>query len=723
MNVPLTKQMVLVLTWSGLAMAAAGGDVLFEEGSETGQVRTLAGRGAHCTGSTQTETVHSGLRALRLEYQTDVSGYFGWGLRQGGLLPGRAAQLRLSLWLHGDGQAHVTRATFHLVDAKGEVFQYVAYAGTIDWHGWRNVECDLFVARPLKTWGNAANGKVDFPVRFSHFSFDLPRPKGKVAGAICVDSVKLLRIREWQAEEPIACSQGRAVSASINREYHLFRPGEAVRVKFEIRPPGAQLWWRLDDWQAPVDAGRVTDGRTAHELAFRPKKRGAYALSFAALAPEDVKRHKLTDPCEALYGRRIHFAVMAPEPGRMAKAGRFRFGVHAHLDRFGPAVRRRAMDLLPQLGVDFARVDLYWQRIERKQGQFHWEPYDSFYRDLSESGVQPVPILAYSAPWASTYAGPQPGSRRDVSVSPPKLKPYLHYVRSAVERYRARTDTWEIWNEQSSRHFWRDTPEAFAELFRAAARTIKQVQPRARVMPGGWTNPHYASTFIPTFLRLAGRDADVYAYHSHGDFQRMLGHWRGHQRWYTDGGLSAAIWLNESGFSSFDGFSERDQAVEVVKKVVYAFALGHEAFVLYNYIDKGTDPNKLDHRTGILRRDLTPKALFLAYATTIRTLRGMEPGGHLRLTPGREAAPIFLVRGLGRERTVVVLWREGPPGGRVELRCSATATVRDLMGNERAVSPAKGAIVVAPVSPDPILIDIPESDVPLPAKAASARLE
>jgi hypothetical protein len=196
-------------------------------------------------------------------------------------------------------------------------------------------------------------------------------------------------------------------------------------------------------------------------------------------------------------------------------------------ERFGVSVNRLFNDgtytahqidsqltALRATGATIARSDALWEATEPAApvgGVHHydWSFDDAIATALANHDLQWLPIIDYSAPWAEL----SPGSEHSPPSSPAG---YAAYAAAFAARYgtggsfwgahpdlTARpVDTFEIWNEPDSPHFWSPTPSPlrYADLYRSARDAIMAADPSARVIIGGLSNP---GSFLPALLAAA----------------------------------------------------------------------------------------------------------------------------------------------------------------------------------------------------------------------------
>jgi hypothetical protein len=165
-------------------------------------------------------------------------------------------------------------------------------------------------------------------------------------------------------------------------------------------------------------------------------------------------------------------------------------------------------------GATIARSDALWEASEPSApigGVHHydWRFDDAVAAALARHGLRWLPIIDYSAPWAESVAGTD-------HSAPSSASDFAAYAAAFAARYGSGgsfwsahpdlpaqpVDTFEIWNEPDSPHFWIPVPDParYADLYATARDQILAVDPGARVIIGGLSNP---GAFLPALLAAA----------------------------------------------------------------------------------------------------------------------------------------------------------------------------------------------------------------------------
>ncbi len=195
---------------------------------------------------------------------------------------------------------------------------------------------------------------------------------------------------------------------------------------------------------------------------------------------------------------------------------------------------------------------------------------------------------------------------------PPKLKLWIDFFAKLVDHYKNYDNIiYEIFNEPNW-EFWRGEAEEYVELLTKTAEVVKNIAPRTQIIPGG---------MVPK----GDKDKDIYyksyrdlldiglidniAYHCHGVFPVILQAIDYVKEFANRYDISIdGILLNESGVWSK---SDVEQAQENIKKLLWAMANEHKAFVLYALrADKSPE-------WAILNQKGEPRLTFIAYGSAI----------------------------------------------------------------------------------------------------------
>ena len=319
-------------------------------------------------------------------------------------------------------------------------------------------------------------------------------------------------------------------------------------------------------------------------------------------------------------------------------------------------VRARQFDLMARSGVESLRVVFIWEAMQPERGaQFDFSRTDEIVRLSSQRGITVLPVMLIAPPWARVY--------RDRLLSPPVTGPYLKYLQASIRRYgskgtfwrenprvrRRPLRDWQIWNEPNIRAFWDvrkshpryGYPGGYANLLRAANRTIKATDRSARTVMGGLVGPSWVE-LRKLYRAGARRSFDVMALHIYAQTERrVLGAVR-RVRAELDaaGDTQKPIFLTETAFPASRGRAKairgqrQESPASMAKSVTTLFSLlaRTRAPLRLDRVHWYTWASGYDHRTsnfeyaGLLASPdgerFRPQPALSAFRRTARRLQG-----------------------------------------------------------------------------------------------------
>lgn len=153
-------------------------------------------------------------------------------------------------------------------------------------------------------------------------------------------------------------------------------------------------------------------------------------------------------------------------------------------------VSQPAEEFLPQLrylGATAARITFYWGQIESTPGEYSWRAVDAFLSQLT-SGDEAWVAIASSSSWAtrtpSTLIPSSPANDADQ---------YYRLVRALVERAAGRVRYWQMEFELGG-PFWAGSAREYVEQLGTFTRAVKDADPDAQVVLGGFLDDAYDAT-------------------------------------------------------------------------------------------------------------------------------------------------------------------------------------------------------------------------------------
>jgi hypothetical protein len=382
------------------------------------------------------------------------------------------------------------------------------------------------------------------------------------------------------------------------------------------------------------------------------------------------------------------------------------FGVGAYVtqrsaDVAGPTISR-AVDL----DAGWVREELTATRLHSStHGRYHWRSFDRVVDAERRDGLHVLGLLDYSNTWGYPNHGymPHAGISRLAAD-------FASYVYAVARHYRGRIRAWQIWNEPDRAVFWKPAPNPsdYARLLDAAYRAVKRADPRDNVVMAGTTDVDLP--FVRAVVRAGGR-FDVVAVHPYRNLPET-------SLLATVGALRSLhrpIWFSEIGWAAGVGCwectDELDQAAYLVR--FYALAAAADVQRVFWY-DLRDDPNSIvspEAHFGLVRRDLSAKPSYLAYAALARVLRGAR----FVRADALGARGLYALRFATARGAVEVAWNTGGAAAGVKFAWRGPAFEVDDLGAVTAVRRASGRmVVVPPIGGAPVLVTARSPQIRLP---------
>ena len=245
--------------------------------------------------------------------------------------------------------------------------------------------------------------------------------------------------------------------------------------------------------------------------------------------------------------------------------------------------------LINRMGASWALATFYWSRLERTEGKWNFESYDTYVDTANAAGVKVIGILAYAVPWIH-----DDGKSRDY-IPPDKIPFFLEYVRQTAAHFRGRVDAWCIWNEPNF-HFWQGSKEEFFVLSRLAADALRETDPDVTILGGAFNRGVFGlpKAFIRGLFESGAMEkADGVAFHPYelnpARTARLYGAFRAMVAPY---GFADKIWITEVGYPTGGWYptatTEKKFPAYVVKTFVNIMLSGARKVFWYQLFDPAT---------------------------------------------------------------------------------------------------------------------------------------
>lgn len=413
----------------------------------------------------------------------------------------------------------------------------------------------------------------------------------------------------------------------------------------------------------------------------------APALSAPAAAPPAVGVHSVaTEPAPASFNKNVSFSLLQDYPKG------------ENLDEVLQDFR-----LMKSLGITTWRGSFSWIDYEPQVGKYDFTWLHKFLNLAAREDITLRPYLGYTPEWAA-----KGGTDREPWNDPPKR---LEQWSSFVARVMAETKgyrniaSFEIYNEENVKQWWDGTAADYNRVLRAGAVAVKSAVPHTQVIFGGMVYPD--ADWIDAACRSHGNANafDILPFHAYPETwtpknitvenyldQGMPGSFRTAFLPNVDNGcMGQPIWINEAGFATSPGKTERDQANQWARAIATFLSPPRvEHLGIYQVRDRKKSEKIIgeeeNYYLGITRADRTEKQAF----HLLKRLVPLLNTGSITVADGEVGMEVvagkigevhrhLFVRPDGRQ--ILFVWdRTGSPTLRLRVRPGSAVTEHRLDG-------------------------------------------
>jgi hypothetical protein len=278
--------------------------------------------------------------------------------------------------------------------------------------------------------------------------------------------------------------------------------------------------------------------------------------------------------------------------------------------------------LFKELEIHTWRGSFGWDDYEPARGKFDFAWLKQFVELAGVHGIKLRPYLGYTPDWAARPGGQD----QDVWNNPPRdldrFARYASEIAGALRPY-PHVLSYEIYNEENVAQWWDGTATTYAQLMALGSRAIRREDRDASILFGGLVYPDMDWMETVCGQRGAGAAFDVLPFHAYPEtwtpadvtVENYLGGLDEFLEVADDMCGRKPIWINETGFATVAGKSEKAQAQWWVRAV--ATFLAHprvEHIGVYEIKDLPTDKPVIgdapNYHLGLTRSDGTRKMAF-----------------------------------------------------------------------------------------------------------------
>jgi hypothetical protein len=267
----------------------------------------------------------------------------------------------------------------------------------------------------------------------------------------------------------------------------------------------------------------------------------------------------------------LPLACTAPQPAiqfpQGAAAKSVSFAILEDYDKNDDlAAIARDFALFQELEIDTLRCSFGWDDYEPERGLYDFAWLQEFVALAGQYGIQLRPYIAYTPEWA----GAEGADDGIVWNNPPReLAAWSGFVSALASTLDDAPNvlSYEIYNEENTAFWWDGSVEQYGATLAAAAQVIRRADPDAQVLLGGLVYPD--DDWLRSLIE-QGRapDYDVTPFHAYVETwsdtsveEYLSGQYQEYFVPTNDTfGEGEPIWINEMGFATTPGRSEREQA-------------------------------------------------------------------------------------------------------------------------------------------------------------------
>jgi polysaccharide biosynthesis protein PslG len=361
----------------------------------------------------------------------------------------------------------------------------------------------------------------------------------------------------------------------------------------------------------------------------------------------------------------------------------------------------RDFELMKELGVRTWRGSFGWDDYEAARGKYDFAWLHQFADLAAQHGIALRPYLGYTPEWAGA------GRKADSAVwndPPARLDDWARFVDTIARALRRHPNvlSYEIYNEENVKLWWDGTVAEYNDVLRRGATAVRAGDPDAAVLLGGmvWPDVDWLEATCATHANAPL--IDVVPFHAYPEtwtpdsvvVENYLD--PSYARYFlptVDGECGGKpVWINETGFATTPGKTERQQAEWWARAIAtFVAAPRVEHIGIYEIRDAPQDRPVIgdapNYHLGITRRDRTKKLAFhtvklLTRLLGVDSVTVADAELTIAVTGGQRGALYHHLFRRPDGRQVLVVWdKRESPTLRIALgRRGATATEYSLDG-------------------------------------------
>ncbi len=364
-----------------------------------------------------------------------------------------------------------------------------------------------------------------------------------------------------------------------------------------------------------------------------------------------------------------------------------------------------------EAGIEIVRDWIVWSEIEPEKDSYDWERMDNKVRKANDAGIE---ILAYFLD-TPNWAKKDPECAATVCAIN-DMGEFREFARDVARRYDGRHGHGEmkyieILNEVTLPVFFDLKNTRYENWLIAGYEGVKEGNPEAQVLIGGFVNPLSIKSFVEDMLENYNRYYDIVSFHVYevdSDVNAASIYMKEKMSLYN---VDKPMWITETATvpTQDDPDPHKTIARGVVKRYTAAFGNGVEKVFWWPFGGPPTpeeDPqygnqewNKMPglgwvypKGSGMPTDEFHPRQAYFTYQLTASKIRGFSSVEKITDTQYK-----FLVNG----KNIYILWSDSEPG-LVPGDISGTVKVTDYLGNEEIKNANQIVLTESPVFIEPM---------------------
>jgi hypothetical protein len=294
------------------------------------------------------------------------------------------------------------------------------------------------------------------------------------------------------------------------------------------------------------------------------------------------------------------------------------------------------LDLVKASGAGAVRLFVEWSTIEPNNvspDQYNWAGYDTFFKGVSERGLQMIAVVERCPTWAcSRPEGPIRGER---------VGDFTEFMSAMAARYGKppyNVHYWEFWNEPDStstgeiKYNWGTYGARYAAMLKVVRPGMKAADPAAQLVLGGVAYDNFQEGGGPFVRRFVddvldaggGESLDVFNFHYYVQnihwcsYAQKLGELRGK---LSARKLNLPVMSTETGFTSDPKYGANDEMQSLYVAQAYAQSAGEGMLSTTWFLAKDFSTDNpgwgIFQKSGLLDQDRKPKPSYQAYKVAV----------------------------------------------------------------------------------------------------------